>query len=50
MRVQNYTFWQGLGIIKNSTLVDLMSRTILGQTLATIVDFEPLGDQETIFE
>ena len=50
MRAQNYWFWQSLGIIKNSTLVDLMSRTIFGPKLAAILDFDPLGDQETIFE
>ena len=49
MRVQDYWFWQGYGIIKSSTLVDLVSRTILGPKLAAILDFEPLGDQETIF-
>ena len=48
MRVQNYWFWQSYGIIKNSTLVDLVSRTIFGPKLAAILDFEPLGDQETI--
>ena len=37
-------------LLKNSTLVDLMSRAIFGPKLATILDFEPLGDQETIFE
>ena len=36
--------------IKNSTLVDLVSRTIFGLKLAGILDFEPLGDQETMFE
>ena len=29
--------------------VDLVSRTIFGPKLAAILDFEPLGDQETIF-
>ena len=50
MGVQNYWFWQGYGIIKSSTLVDLVSRTIFGPKLAAILDFEPLGDQETIFD
>ena len=27
-----------------------MSRTILGPKLAAILDFEPLGEQETIFD
>ena len=49
MRVQNYWFWQGWVIIKNSALVDLVSRTIFVPKLAAILDFEPLGDQETIF-
>ena len=49
MRVQNYWFWQGYGIIKSSTLVDLVSRTIFGPKLAAILDFEHLGDQEAIF-
>ena len=48
MRVQNYWFWQGWVIIKNSALVDLVSRTIFVPKLAAILDFEPLGDQETI--
>ena len=39
----------GSGNIKNSALVDLVSRTIFGPKLADILHFEPLGDQETIF-
>ena len=35
--------------MKSSTLVDLVSRTIVGPKLAAILDFEPLGDQDTIF-
>ena len=50
MTVQNYWFKQGLGIVKNSSLVNLLSRTILGAKLAAILDFDPLGDHETIFE
>ena len=50
MTVWNYWFWQVKGIIKNNTPVDLMSRTIFGPKLAAILDFEPLDDQETIFE
>ena len=46
MRVQNYWFWQGWVIIKNSALVDLVSRTIFVPKLAAILDFEPLGDQK----
>ena len=34
---------------QNSRLVDLVSRTIFGPKLAAILDFETLGDQETIF-
>ena len=48
MRVQNYWFWQGWVIIKNSAQVDLVSRTIFVPKLAAILDFEPFGDQETI--
>ena len=50
MTVQNYWFWQIYGIVKNSTRVDLMLRTIFGPKLAAILDFEPLGDLEIIFE
>ena len=50
MTVQNYWFWQIYGIVKNSTRVDLMLRTIFGPKSAAILDFEPLGDLETIFE
>ena len=50
MRVQNYWFWQGQGITRNSTLVDLVSRTIFWRKLAAILDFEPLCDQEIFFE
>ena len=35
-------------MIKNSALVDLVSRTIFVPKLAAILDFEPLDDQETI--
>ena len=50
MRVQNYWFWQGYSIIKNRTLVDLVSRTIFGSQFTDILDFEPLGDPEASFE
>ena len=50
MTVQDYWFWQIYGIVKNSTRVDLMLRTIFGPKLAAILDFEPLGDLEIIFE
>ena len=36
--------------MKNSTLFDLVSRNNFGTKVAAILDFEPLYDQETIFD